>query len=195
MKGMAFTTDGEYLACMFEWLRARISRVRAEREAREDNCDEGAVGIEALRDRENRLQADIDARLAAHRRSDAFDLGLDKLGPDITQDERTIVVALVAPAISDTLGDDLLAGLGAGGGAWVTVSDLMALVAPGDIEGWVRARALFEESGKLRAAGIIELRSASSELGARGLVASYVYLSEAAFRTVVGLDADPGAGR
>ncbi|MBM4321014.1 MAG: hypothetical protein FJ125_13945 [Deltaproteobacteria bacterium] len=188
-----YKTNGEYLGAEFNWLKARIARLNAEQAAR-DGLGERHDEPRTLREEEQRLRRDIDACLTVHRKSGGFTLGLDQL--DLGPDEKILIIALVAHAISDAVGDDVLAGLGSGA-SWLSAGDLGRLLDPGDIEGWLRIRPLLTPAGRLRASGVVEVRSAAYDRGARGSLDGYFFISKAAFATVVGQEveadgAEPG---
>jgi len=195
MKRGPFSSNGEFLVAAFRWLAAKIKLVSAERDLRQggyvhkhpDDC------IVAVRSREADLRQQLDERLSAHRESGQFKLGIDALwkahGLDPDPEEESIILALVAHAISDAAGDEVLAGLGTGS-SWLTAGDLGQLLGPGDIAGWLRVRPLFTPSGRLRASGIVEVRSSSCDGGARGSLDGYFFISRRAFAIVVGQEVE-----
>lgn len=188
-----YETNGEYLDQEFEWLRATIARINEDKEVSDDEVsfrlsyDEN---LDALRLSENRLRDLVDARLTSHREHGKFELGLDQLCNQhgLGENERLIVIALTAPAISESLGDQVLGQLCAGASLWVTVSNCMDLLDPLDVDGWLSARSLFLSTGKLRKENIIEVRANGSDRGAFSEIEGPAYLSKQAFEIIVGIN-------
>ena len=189
-----YQSNGEYLDREFEWLRTRVRRVAAEREHRDltgirfGEPEEADAAL--LRTEEDRLRRQIDARLAAHRQEGLPELGLDRLcrEHDLTEHERFVVLMLVPTAVAEPVGDEILAGLSAGSSAWTGAADAVLLLDPVGVDDWVRHRRLFASDGKLVAKGIIEVKEGTYVLGAAAGLSMDLFLTETAFRVVVGLD-------
>ena len=190
MKARIFRSNGEYLDAEFRWLKAKITLVNAERDLRQggyvhkgpDDC------VGAVRSREAELRQKLDERIAAHRASGQFVLGLDLLVRDhnLTAEERIVLLLLTAPAISENVGDEVLRGLGTSGSAWVTAGDIATILDVPDIDSWLRVRRLFTKVGRLRSQGLVVVRDGRCDEGAKTEIDGVWFLAGSAFAAIVG---------
>ncbi len=113
-----FDSNAEHLDAWMTWLRFR--RLRVETEIPEPvsfkklTRGREVTATEDWEIKENQAWTVLQGRLEAHRADgDAPTLGLELLAPehDLTDDEKTILVALVLCAISDTMAPRYWAGL------------------------------------------------------------------------------------
>ena len=191
-----FDSEAEHLDAWMTWLRFR--RLRVETEIPEPvglkKLTRGRGNVSLTEDwqtKENEAWMVLQGRLEAHRANgDAPTLGLELLAAehDLPDHEKTILIALVVCAISDTLATQVLGGM-ASASFGVNVNDLMLLTAPEQsswgIQDWLDLRALFQPGGKLKKARLIKVEHEPD--GNPGeLMDAYVTLTNAGFRRLTG---------
>lgn len=207
--GCPFSSDAEYLEAEMAWLKARTSRIMAERKVVETLAEEedgdpahlkrpGRPGsrearcrvVEAV-ERETKLREGIDLRLTAHRASGRQPLGLDVICEEhgLSAEERLVLltalpIGLAQPIAATTLGD-LLHYWGS-----VTVAECVVILGVKGLGDWVRLRGLFRPSGRLKRLGLIDVVLIPGPVGPDTLPCADVRLTLAAFAKIVG---DPEA--
>jgi len=199
-----YENDAEYLEHELAWLHERAARIAAEKQAEiagrtacdtapssragRDSARESRCRAVELRESEQRLRADIDARLAFHRTHAVRPwLGLDALcdSAELSPDERLVLLAAAVPAIGQRIADDVLGDVGTFYGA-LSVSDLVVLLAPSGPAGWLRARRIFRPDAPLRRHGYLVVGDPRGVAGPDTLLGCEVRLSMSAFGTLVG---------
>lgn len=199
-----FQSDAEYLACEFEFLRARAARISAEKSGeiarKHEECGdaqrpgrtssrEARCRALELRQQEEGLRAEIDARLAVHRADEsAPKLGLDKLCGQHSLDERErlLLLAVAVPGVHHRIADEVFGEL-IGGFGPLTISEAITMLDPQGVGDWLSARKLFWPDAKLRKAGVVVLDIVRGLAGPQSLMVRDVTLSFAAWATLIGV--------
>jgi len=158
MNVQGFENDAEYLNDVVDWLRLRATQMTvlqelrdAERENQTGGDNRRGQHVQQLRCRavlareaEEMAHDEMAVRLDAHRVSDRPLLGIDVLAEQhrLNEEERLILLVALLPAISQTLAEDVLGGVGSFY-ASVSVSDLIRILDPQGPGDWIAARRYF----------------------------------------------------
>ncbi len=197
-----FQGDCDFLDAEILHLRYRAQRIAAQADLRTrqqaEEGDDGRPGRHSVRDlkckvrdlleREQELREAIDARLKSTREDGTRPmLGLDRLcaAHRLDPDERMILLALAVPAISPalseaTFGDLLSAYRG------LNLAEVVRLLDPQDVAGWVNARHHFDPDGALLAAGLILLEPVQPADAPDGFWHLDARLTHAGFNAITG---------
>lgn len=205
-----FRDDGDYLEHELTWLKTRIARIAAERHVREAAAEEsdgdpalarrpGRIGsrearclASELRERERTQRQDLDARLDLHRRDPKVaTLGLDLVCQEasLSTHERVILIAALGMAVSQTVGESILADHSHHWGS-LAVSDAAAILDPTSVSDWLQLRRLFRPSAPLVQHGLIEVNRGGGPVGPDTLMSADMRLSLDCFARITG---DPDA--
>lgn len=204
-----FENDADFLDTMWELFATRSRRLAATKERRDAEQDVaqefrrgrggGRVGdgddvvdrFAALTAREERQQAQLDARLAAHRADpSAQPLGLDRLAEahDLNEDERTVLLAAYCVALSEDLASYCFDALGTGFAGLGSPEFVMRLTGATSTADRVRARSLFLETGKLVRSGLVTVDyRRNDDPQPEDLLWSRVRITQSAFDAVSGI--------
>jgi hypothetical protein len=203
--GCPFSSDADYLEMEMAWLKARTSRVLAERRvietlAEEEDADlahphrpgrsgsrEARCRVVETAEKERKLREGVDARLTAHRASGSPPLGLDVVCEQhgLSSEERLVLltalpIGLSQPIAATTLGE-LLHYWGS-----VTVAECIVILGVKGLGDWIRLRALFRPSGRLKRLGLIDVVLIPGPVGPDTLMCADVRLTLPAFGRIVG---------
>lgn len=203
--GCPFSSDAEYLEMEMAWLKARTSRVMAERRvietlAEEEDADpahlhrpgrsgsrEARCRVVEAAEKERKLREGVDARLTAHRASGSPPLGLDVVCEQhgLSAEERLVLltalpIGLAQPIAAATLGD-LLHYWGS-----VTVAECVVILGVTGLGDWIRLRGLFRPTGRLKRLGLIDVVLIPGPVGPDTLMCADVRLTLPAFGRIVG---------
>lgn len=205
---LPYASDAEYLDHALNWVRLRIARISAELKAAtaaqdEDEHDgdrldlhrpgrtgsrEARLRSVELKEKEQRHGAEVHARVQAHR----ADLGRRPLGLDavcadaaLSEDERLILLTVLAAEIAPKLAEKVLGGLELYLGS-LSVADAATVLNPQGVAGWLAARSLFQPDAPLVRRELIVLSPPGGPQGPGSLMASDVSLSPECFAMIVG---------
>ena len=206
-----FTSDADYLDQVFELLTLRARRIGARRRLEEaprlPGFDHRTVGQretvedeEVSRVRESLLasekdrQEHLDARIRAHRADSSKDpLGIDVITEEagLTEDERTVLLAITALAVSGEIGERITEGLGAGPFSRFEVESAILLLDPKCTADWLKYRRYFHRSAPLVKHELVVVEYPSIHAG--DLLQASVEITCRAFGRITGtpLDEDP----
>ena len=220
-----FDSDAEYLDMAFAALVARARRIGAEHQQTEDahsrvpwDCRslgrQGTVGDEESRRRieqellveERRLQDHLEGRLAVHRADSSREpLGIDMVCKEANLDEqeRMVLLACTALAISPDVAKELSEGLGCGLFSRFGIEAAIRLLDPSGSGDWLKCRALFHRSSRLVSAGLITIEYPSTTFSPGDLLMATIEVTSRAFSVITGTPLDDegqegddsGAGR
>ena len=207
-----FTDDADYLDLAFELLTLRARRIGARRRLEEaprlPGFDHRTVGQresvedeevrrvrESLLDTEKDCQDRLDARVRAHRADSSKEpLGIDVItqGAGLTDDERMVLLAITALAVSGEIGERITEGLGAGPFSRFEVESAILLLDPKCVADWLKARRYFHRSAPLVKHELVVVEYPSVHAG--DLLQASVEVTCRAFAVVTGTpleDDDP----
>jgi len=209
IKPQPFKDDAEFLDLAFEHLVARARRIGAERQLVEDVHShplwhhdrtlgrQGTVGEEESRRRieqdlqaeERRLGEQLQARMVAHRADKSREpLGLDLVTKEagLDKDERMVLTAVTALAVSPDVAKELSEGLGCGLFSRFGIEAAIRLLGPSGTSDWLRHRNLFHRSSPLISAGLITIEYPSTVCSPGDLLMATIEITPRAFATVTG---------
>lgn len=211
VKPSAFVSDTDYLMAEFEWLRARVERIVAERNEESQRRTEslrepgpvrpGREGARELhlrvlerKEQERALRQQVDARLAVHRTGPLLPtLGLDKLCKkhELSADERLLLLAFTVPGVSPAMGEAVLCELPTFHGR-LSVADALTILDCRTVTDWVEQRRWFRAEAALVRDHLIAVESSRGSEGPESLLGCDVRLTQHAWGVLVG---DPASGR
>ncbi len=201
---LPFASDAEYLDAEFAVLRARSHRLAATHEevlnrTAEDTSDaharrevrassrEAHLRAVDLERQEERLRAQLDARLMVHR-ADAMrpKLGLDRICEEarLSKEERLVLIAASVPGVSQRVAEQVFADVTFYGA--LSIADLCALLEPQNVGDWLTVRRLFRKDAPLRRDGLIVLAEPSGDAGPDTLLGLDARLSMRAWALLTG---------
>lgn len=164
-------SDADCLESEYAWLSVRCRRLSAEQMLwdllRDDKelppsahgSRELRCRVIELREQEREAREEIDGRLVTHRKDPgAMQLGLDEMCQEycLSQEERTILLALSIPAIGRSIAEEVMGDL-MSCYAGVTVEDVIRILDPAGVADWLRFRSLLRPDGKLLQEGLVSL--------------------------------------
>jgi len=199
---VAFLNDIEYLESEVSWVRARCKRIEAERRLGEAEADQEARGVigsstktsgkelrrrlPTLRQAENELRNQIDARLAANR-DRGPELGIEhlRLCHGLSEFERLLL--LLAGVVALGTSDDVLEGVNLRGfyGGSLSPATLWQF-AELPLAGCIKSRLAFLPTAPLLACGLITLDIGVVSTPAN-LPTAHVEITASAFAAVLGI--------
>ena len=202
-----FSSDHEYLDCEMAWLRSRVSRIVAEHrlaDARAEESDgdpayslrpgrdgsrELRCRVVELREREQHLRQEIDARLVTNREQrGAVALGLDALCREhgLADEERQILLTALPYGISQSVAESTLKDLVHHWGS-ISVADCITVLDPPSIGAVIEARRYFRPAnGSLLRHGLITVSRPGGDVDPSTLMCSDVSLTLDAFARITG---------
>jgi hypothetical protein len=203
--GCPFSSDAEYLEMEMAWLRARTSRIMAERRvvetlAEEEDGDpahlkrpgrpgsrEARCQVVELGEKETKLREGIDVRLKAHRASGSPPLGLDVICEehDLSAEERLVLISATPIGLSQRIAETTLGDLLHYWGS-LTVAECVVILGVKGLADWIRLRALFRPTGRLKRLGLIDVVLIPGPVGPDTLMCADVRLTLPAFGRIVG---------
>ena len=205
-----FSSNAEFLTAAFAWLAAKISRMATERRLRQDLDDpggwsttivgevesvanqEGARRLLGLRDREQILKEDLDARLTLHRQDNSREpLGIDLLCEDggLGPEERLTLLLCCLPAVSARLAEQTLE-VGRFFNS-LTVDYLIEITEPDSLDARFRARRQFLPTSKLLQEGLITVGYPGQYASPEDLLGSAVQVTSKTFAAITGEPGEP----
>ena len=207
-----FDSDADYLDQVFELLTLRARRIGARRRLEEaprlpgfdhrtvgqrESVEDGEVRRvrESLLASEKDCQDRLDARVRAHRADSSKEpLGIDVItqGAGLTDDERMVLLAITALAVSGEIGERITEGLGAGPFSRFEVESAILLLDPKCVADWLKARRYFHRSAPLVKHELVVVEYPSIHAG--DLLQASVEVTGKAFAVVTGTlleDDDP----
>lgn len=213
-KPRPFDSDSEYLDAEFEAQIIRARRIGSMRQLLEDgdarptwDCrtlgrqgrvseEETRLQIDALRVEERRLREHLDARVRAHRADTSRQtLGIDVLAEQsgLSADERTILLACTAMAVSNEIGRQITEGVGGNLFSRMEVETAIRLLEPRNVGDWLRFRRLFHRTGALVGNELVTIEFPSTVHAPTDVLGATVEVTSRAFSviTVTPHDDDP----
>lgn len=187
------------------WLKVRVARLQAQMELREarfrqelgdvphGNVEDLQKQLAWIRQSETELRTDIDIRLEAHRGDPSRpQLNLDRLchRHRLNDMERLLVTAACLPAISATLGEDVLGTMASLYGA-ITIEDLAKLLDPTTPSEWVAAMRLLSPKSVLVESGALAVDHSPTDSPKFEWKESAVYPSSRTLELVTGQHPEP----
>jgi len=207
-----FDSDPDYLDLVFEFLAARARRIGAERRLEEDSHDlplwhhhrtlgrlervseeETRRQIDALCAEEKRLREHLDARIRAHRAdTNRQPLGIDVLAEEsgLTADEKMILLACTAMAVSSEVGRQIAEGVGGNVFSRMEVETAIKLLEPRGTADWLRLRKLFRRNGALVRRKLIAVEFPSTTYAPTDVLSASVEITNKAFGRITGIPQD-----
>jgi hypothetical protein len=203
-----FTTNANYIESEIHWLCVRTSRLAAEQELRAAERDINSHGTRVgrrhkpvaadearrlatvFRTQEDKLRADIDARIEATRKS-GVTLGLDRLCEqhDLAPYERLALLVAVVPTLGEKLTQEVLGKLDSYIVNQPSVEMLIILTESQSVEDRLKVRSMFNSPEvPLVKLGLISMDFHRNEASPADLPGAQFSLTEMAFNTIVGLD-------
>ena len=203
--GCPFSSDAEYLEMELAWLKARTSRVMAERKvvetlAEEEDGDpahlkrpgrpgsrEARCQVVELGEKEGKLREGIDARLTAHRASGSPPLGLDVICEEhgLSAEERLVLLTALPIGLSQRIAETTLGDLLHYWGS-LTVAECIVILGVQGLADWIRLRQIFRPQGRLKRLGLIDVVLIPGPVGPDTLMCADVRLTLRAFGQIVG---------
>lgn len=201
-----FEDDAAYVTALSQLLGLRVQRIltadRIRETEKEEPTDRKTIGrkrpvaldadrrrLAELQDAEDEMRAEINAR----REVTEHDLGLDRVVDrlDLTESEaeqvRFPLVAMVLDSIAPPEADAALGTITMGGMCSVNVGDMIRLMDPDGISGWLQFRRLWRPNGPLiRNGEIVSLRFLGDTVEPRELLDAKVQILSAALAEIVG---------
>ena len=203
-----FANNAIYIEHEIRWLAARTSRLAAEQELREAERDINSHGTRVgrrhkpvaadearrlatvFRTQEDKLRADIDARIEMNRKAGGT-LGLDRLCEQhhLGTHERLALLVGVVPTLGEKLTQEVLGKLDAYIVNQPSVEMMLLLTESESVEDRLAVRALFNspEVGLVKH-GLISMDFHRNEASPADLPGAQFSLTEMAFNTICGLD-------
>ena len=195
-----FQSDGEYLDMAARVLHLRATRTAAETELKEatERFERGEkessfsqpareikYRVAALKDDEEQLQRDLDARLDAHRRSDLPPLGIDVVAERsrLSEDERVVLVAIVLSCVGAPIAESVFGPLFSCFSG-LQVSDLVQLLGATTPSEWIGYRRLVLPDSPLFRDGLLRFDRTPRSLD--GLMDASLVVEREAFATITG---------
>ena len=200
-----FQNDGEFINHVATWLRARATHIfigremreaeRAHQEGEEDHQDKPVSELRCrgllAKERKAQAHAELESRLDAHRADPTkTTLGIDMLVEQyrLTDEERLLLLTALMPAISQTMADDVLGGVGSFYGA-ISVSDLIPILDPKSPGDWIDARRHFMPDAPLVMGGLLVIDAHKPvHESPDALLDATVSVSMGAFQTLIGAE-------
>ncbi len=199
-----FKNDADYLDLVFELLTLRARRIGARRRLQEPprlpGFDHRTVGqretvedeeVRRVRERllasEKDTQEHLDARVRAHRAdSSRAPLGIDVITEEagLTEDERTVLLAITALAVSGEIGERITEGLGAGPFSRFEVESAILLLDPKCVADWLKYRRYFHRSAPLLKHKLVVVEYPSIHAG--DILQASVEVTSRAFSVITG---------
>jgi hypothetical protein len=186
-KALPFGSNFEHVEAELAWLRARCARLAAQARLAEVEQEEADLDpavrarpgrtdarlakcrVREFREDEDRLRAEIDARILAHRRiPNTPVLGLLVLERDhglIGDDVRTVMLVALAHALGSEWEERILGSLLPSTFSGPDVSDMIRILDPVGLEGHVKARSLFRPRSMLMRSGLLVLDDVHTGVG------------------------------
>ena len=200
-----FENDADYLDLVFELFTLRARRIGARRRLEQDShrlpgYEHRTVGQrETVEDEEVRRVRDslldtekdcrdrLDARVRAHRADSSKEpLGIDVITQEagLTDDERMVLLAITALAVSGEIGEQITEGLGAGPFSRFEVESAILLLDPKCVADWLKHRRYFHRSAPLLKHELVVVEYPSIHAG--DLLQASVEVTGKAFAVVTG---------
>jgi len=201
-----FAGNAQYLEQEAAFLKLRVARLAEEKRAKEAEAEEcggdpahvgraGRVGsrearcrVVELREMEQELRRNIDARLALHRADPSRPvLGLDCVCSQhsLSDAERLVLIALAIAALGRTVCDDILGSLPDFYSS-LSVCNAAHILDPVDLGGWLTHRKLFHPGAPLVRSGLVKVNLIRVEAGPADFMTAEVYVTAAALGAIVG---------
>jgi len=202
-----FENNASYIESEIQWLTARTSRLAAEQELREAERDVSIHGTRVgrrhkpvaadearrvatiYRAKEDKLRADIDARIDATRKAGTV-LGLVKLSEQhgLSSHERLALLLAVVPTLGERLMNEVAGKLDAYVVNQPSVEMLIILTESESVEDRLAVRAMFDSPEvPLVKHGLISMDFHTREASPADLPGAQFSLNADAFNTIVGL--------
>lgn len=200
MSARPFADDAEFIDANFNLFATRSRRLAAARECwkaqqggpDDQPCQSALDRLAALTAREERLQAELDRRLSAHRADpNARQLGLDKLAMthDLGEAERVILMAATCFAVSEEAASFAFDEIGTGYGGTGSVEFYCRLLGADSTGDRLRARKHFLPAGRLIRSGLVSIDTMrNTDLQPEDLLWCRVRITQVAFDIIVGAE-------
>ena len=154
-----FQSDGEFLDMAAKWMRARSARLSAEKELAdaterfENGEDDGPRSQPArhvrcrasvLKEAEEKLHKELEARLEVHRGNDRYPLGIDSVceASRLSEDERLVITAVTLSCLGNVVAESTF-GLMFSSFSGMQVSDAIQLLGATEPSEWLSNRRMF----------------------------------------------------
>ena len=138
---------------------------------------------------ELRLRERLDVRLASHRADTSREpLGIDVVTKEagLSDDERVLLMACMAMAVSPDVAKELSEGLGCGLFSRFGIEAAIRLLGPSGTSDWLKYRNLFHRSSPLISAGLITIEYPSTVCSPGDLLMATIEITPRAFSVVTG---------
>lgn len=202
-----FKSDPEFLQAAIQVVMATATRIGLEQDLRVVSLsspihasttigdqtkvadEEAHRRLDLVREEEQRLRDNLNARLAVHRRDkERFTLAFDIVAADhhLDDDARMVLLLATVAAVSPQITREILGGVGLGFGGRTTAEACILMLEPEGTADWLKARSLFHRDSPLVRGGLLTVDYCCRVYAPAYLFDAEVLITAAGLAAVVG---------